>query len=157
MATTANYNFGPLSFPRTVSANAATRLPCSADAAWKVVGDFGGTVLTRGMIDKIDVEGDGIGMVRILHMGGNACVREALVERSETERYYIYKVVDAGPVNVAQQIGMGQITPAGPNECILSWSTMANPVDGKADELAAMLNGIVSMACTNARDYFANQ
>jgi hypothetical protein len=135
-------------FPRAVTAHHATRLARSADAV------FGETILPGGMVERIDVQGEGIGMQRVLHMGGGACVREALVERSDEERYYIYRVIDAGPIGVAHQIGMGQVIPAGPDQCILSWMTAGNPIDGETEALQAMLNAIVQAACENARRYF---
>ena len=141
-------------FPREVTANCATRLPRSADAVWQEIGDFGETILSRGMVERIEVEGSGVGMHRILHLGGGALVREALVEHSDAERYYIYRVVDAGPVDVAHQIGMGQVIPAGPDQCILSWATAANPIDGNDQQLQAMLDAIVQGACNNAKQHF---
>lgn len=142
-------------FPRAVTAHRATRLPRSADAVWREIGEFGETILSQGMVERIEIEGQGIGMQRLLHLGGGTCVREALVERSEEERYYIYRVVDAGPVGVAHQIGMGQVIPAGPDQCILSWMTAANPVDGATEELQAMLDAIVRGACDNAKRHFS--
>ena len=91
---------------------------------------------------------------RRLHCLTDACVREVLVKRSDAERYYIYRVIDAGPVDIAHQIGMGQVIPAGPNHCILSWMTAGNPLDGAEDALRAMLDAIVQGACANARSYF---
>ncbi|WP_176594205.1 SRPBCC family protein [Sphingobium sp. EM0848] len=142
-------------FPRAVTAHHATRLPRSADAVWAEIGDFGEAILSRGMVERIETEGEGIGMCRLLHLGGGACVRETLVERSEEERYYIYRVADAGPVGVAHQIGMGQVIPAGPDQCILSWMTAGNPVDGASEALQAMLDAIVQGACDNARRHFS--
>lgn len=144
-------------FPRVVTAHCATRLPRSADAVWHEIGDFGETILPRGMVERIEIEGDGVGMQRTLHFGGDACVREVLVERSDAERYYIYRVIDAGPIDVAHQIGMGQVIPAGPDQCILSWMTAGNPLDGAEDALRATLNAIVQTACVNARDYFSEK
>ena len=141
-------------FPRAVTAHCATRWPRPADAVWREIGDFGETILPRGMVERIETEGEGIGMQRILHFGGDACVREVLVERSDAERYYIYRVIDAGPVDIAHQIGMGQVIPAGPNHCILSWMTAGNPLDGAEDALRAILDAIVQGACANARSYF---
>lgn len=142
-------------FPRTVSANHAVRLPHPADAVWREIGDFGEKILSRGMVEHIETVGEGIGMQRILHFPGGATVREALAERSDEERYYVYRVVDAGPVDVAHQIGMGQVIPAGPSHCILSWMTAGNPVDGGHEALQAMLDAIVQGACANARAHFA--
>ena len=144
-------------FPRAVTAHCATRLPRSADAVWSEIGDFGETILPRGMVERIETEGDGVGMQRTLHFGGDACVREVLVERSDADRYYIYRVIDAGPVDVAHQIGMGQVVPAGPDHCILSWMTAGNPLDGAEDALRAMLDAIVQTACANARAYFTEE
>lgn len=141
-------------FPRAVTARHATRLSRSAEAVWREIGEFGETILSQGMVERIEVEGEGSGMHRILHFAGGAAVREALVERSEDERYYVYRVVDAGPVDIVHQIGMGQVIPAGPDQCILSWMTAGNPVDGATDQLQAMLDAIVQGACANARRHF---
>lgn len=143
-------------FPRQFVFRRSARLPHSADAVWRMVGDFGNAAIGKGAVERIDVEGEGIGRIRTLHIaGGIGTLRERLEEHSDADRYYVYRVIDGGPVNFANYLAMAAVMPCGAGASILTWITMADAVEGHDDEVRAMLQGNIDLVLQNVRDGLA--
>ena len=59
-------------FPRPVVTEGAMRAPVPADKVWALVGDLRGEGLAEGMVERVEVEGDGPGAIRTLFLPGGA-------------------------------------------------------------------------------------
>jgi hypothetical protein len=127
-------------FPREIVCRHATRLSVEADRAWSLIGNFGDVRVGSEFIDRIDVEGSGCGAVRTLHVKGGITLRERLEEYSDADRYYVYRVIDPGPLDLTHYLAMAAVQPAGPRECILTWITTATAIDGRCDEMRKLLD-----------------
>lgn len=133
-------------FPRQVNCTRTLRLSVPADAAWAVVGDLSGNVVGAGMIERVELIGEGTGAIRTFHLPGGAKVVERIEEYDASERRYIYRITDCGPLPMARYLGMAEVVPAGPEACLLSWSAMAEPVDGDADGLRTFIEANLTHA-----------
>jgi len=128
-------------FPRGIACRHAIRLPVDAGRAWALIGDIGDVRVGAEFVDCIEVEGSGVGAVRSLHIKGGIVVRERIEEYSAEDRYYVYRVIDPGPLDFTHYLAMASVQPAGPHECIFMWITTATAVDGRHEEMRALLDG----------------
>lgn len=128
-------------FPRDIVCRHAVRLPVDADRVWALVGDVGDVRVGSEFVDRIEVQGSGAGAVRSLHIKGGIVVRERIEEYCAKDRYYVYRVVDPGPLDFTHYLALASVQPAGPHECIFLWITTATAVDGKHEEMRALLDG----------------
>ncbi|HVO46029.1 MAG TPA: SRPBCC family protein [Steroidobacteraceae bacterium] len=141
-------------FPRSVVCQGAVRIAASADRVWAMVGDVGDATIARSFIERIEMHGRGIGAVRDLHLGGGMVISERIEEYSDADRYYVYRVVDQGPTSFAHHLAMTQVVPAGPGQCIVSWITMAQPLNGCDAEVRAMLQGNIDAVLSLIKQHF---
>lgn len=142
-------------FPRQVQCRRAIRLDVPADAAWAVVGDIGSLVPGGGMIARVEVEGAGAGAIRTFHLPGGARIVERIEEHDPLLRRYVYRIVDGGPLDCVDYLGLAQVVPAGTQACILSWAAMANPVTADAGSLRTMLDANLGHAVQAVADHLS--
>ena len=126
----------------------AVRLDVPAEAVWAVVGDIGSMVPGAGMIERVELEGEGTGAIRTFHLPGGARIVERIEEYDPVLRRYVYRILDGGPLDCVDYLGRAQVTPAGAGACTLAWSAMANPVAGSAEALKTMLESNIEGALT---------
>lgn len=137
-----------------VSVERAIRIPVPVDVAWQVLGDFTLSRLSAGICKYVTVEGDGVGMVRTMHLvdawgGGYVC--ERLEELDAADRYMSYRLVDSGPVPFADYIGSIRLNPAGPGACVAVMTSRFVPVEISDDAARKMSEGNIEKALSNAR------
>src|SRR5262245_49852596 len=96
----------------------------SPDAAWKLIGDFGGLGDWMPGIDSCELEGD----VRTLQMMGMV-IKEQLREHDDNDRRIAYGIIESPMGNLEQHHATIWIEPEGEGSKI-SWS-----VDVKPDEM----------------------
>ena len=128
-------------FPREIVCRHARRLSFDADRVWSLIGDVGEVGIASEFVERIDVEGSGAGAVRSLHARGGFAVRERIEEYSAADRYYVYRVLDPGPLDFTHYVVMASVQPAGAGESILFWTTLATAVDGRETEMRELLDG----------------
>jgi hypothetical protein len=141
-------------FPRQVSCLRAAMLPVSADEAWKVIGDIGSEVMSAGMVERVETSGTGTGALRTYHLPGGAVIKERIEEHDPQERFYVYRILDAGPMPMVRYLGLAQVTPAGAHSSIVSWSAMADSLDGDVNGLRAMLDANLAHAVGALAEHF---
>ncbi len=142
-------------FPRALHCRKAIRLPVAADAVWALIGNVGDETIGKGLVEKIEVIGEGVGALRLLYLPGGAVLRERIEAYSDADRYYVYRVVDSGPFDFTNYLAMARVTPAGPDACILSWNTLADAVSGTEDAVRAMLQANIDHICDVLAKHFA--
>ncbi|HUE88789.1 MAG TPA: SRPBCC family protein [Vicinamibacterales bacterium] len=137
-----------------ISVERAIRIPVAADVAWQVLGDFSLSRLSAGICKYVTVEGEGVGMVRTMHLvddWGGGYVRERLEELSLVDRYMRYRLVDSGPVPFADYIGSIRVSPAGPGACVAVMTSCFVPVEISDETARRMSEGNIEKALSNAR------
>jgi mxaD protein len=142
-------------FPRPIVCQGAARISAPADEVWKLVGDVGDTSLAAAFIDRAELIGTGVGAVRHLHVKGGFIVSERVEEYNDADRYYVYRVIDHGPLPFVNHLGAAKVTPAGPGESILHWITTAMAVDGHDADVKQMLQSNIDLSLAAVRERFA--
>lgn len=138
-----------------LSVEIARRIAAPAEKAWAFTGDFSGTVLTRGYVERVEASGQGIGALRTYHLDpaiGGGSVVERLVELDNAERVICYDMVDYGPLPWGNYRGRIQVTPAGPDACIFVIQAYFLPIDpAQAEELLSLSRGNIEMYIDNLK------
>jgi hypothetical protein len=132
--------------PMRVQCRDTVRIGATADAVWAVVGDLASLVPGGGMVERIDVDGEGAGAVRTFHLPGGATVVERIESHDPKARRYSYRILDFGPLPFADYAGAAEVSEDGPDACILAWSADTTP----AGVDAAMLRTIVEANLSGA-------
>jgi len=112
-----------------------------ADDLWALVRDFGNVGWIPGG-DEADVEGEGVGMVRILAGGA---VRERLESVDEANRQIGYTILEGLPVPVTDYHATMTVAAIGADACALDWSCRYEPSGATAEECDAQLRGLYEL------------
>jgi hypothetical protein len=137
-----------------ITVERAIRIPVTADIAWQVLGDFSLGRLSAGICSRVTVEGEGVGMVRTMHLvdsWGGGYVRERLEELNPEDRYMRYRLIDSGPVPFADYLGSIRVNPAGPDACVAVMTSRFVPVEISDETARKMSEGNIEKALSNAR------
>jgi len=130
----------------------AARIEAPADAVWALVGDFGGTALTGGYVERVELEGRGLGAVRTYHTVarlGGAPVRQRLEGLDPVDRVIVYRMIDNGSVPWTDYTGSIRVTPCGPDACAVSMRLAYIPVGAEPETCRALSR-------QNVDHYFSN-
>lgn len=106
-----------------------------AETVYELLADFGNTSWMKG-VTKTEVEGDGVGMVRVIYAGPpeNPPVREMLTERDDLKRKVAYTIPENNPMPVDDYSAFVVVTEVG-NGCQIEW-TGSFEAKGVDDETA---------------------
>lgn len=92
----------------------------SAEVVYELLADFGNTSWMKG-VSKTEIEGEGVGMVRIIFAGPNAPpVHEKLTERDELARKVAYEITEGNPLPVDNYSAHAQVSELG-SGCQIEW------------------------------------
>ncbi len=124
-------------------------IDASADSVWAVLSDFGG-IRVGGPVTSVETEGDGVGMVRTIGMGGGKIV-ERLDRHDPEARVFAYCIVnDDCPLPVAGYSATVTISETGPDSCNVRWTGTFEPKGAEADA-AKIVEGIYRGGIAAAR------
>lgn len=133
------------------------QLGASPDEVWNLVGDFVGFIkfLIADMDGAhVEVEGEGIGMLRKVTLGPDQAV-ERLEERDEANWRTSYSMPVAGPFPMTGYFSTLQLSPAGDGGCELSWTGTFEP-DGVGEDVAAeAVRNVYTQGIALLQDRFA--
>ena len=101
-------------------------IAASAEAVWEILGNFGG-IKVGGPITAFHMEGEGVGAVRTITMGGGQ-----VIERLETfdpeQLTFSYVITNQDcPLPVANYSSVVQITRDGVDACTVEWTGTFEP------------------------------
>jgi len=110
-------------------------------AVWQKVGRFGDMSWHPAIHATDDPDGEAIGAVRLLTLGqaGGPVIREELVECSDEDRRYAYRILDVDPtvlpvVNYVSSLAVDAAEGGGSR---LHWTSRFDPAEGVEDAAAA--------------------
>lgn len=112
-----------------------------AEKLWGLVRDFGNVPWIPGG-DEATVEGEGVGMVRVLAGGA---VRERLESLDEAGRQIGYTIVEGLPIPARDYHATMSVTARGADACELDWSCRYEPDGITAEEAGAQFEGLYAM------------
>jgi hypothetical protein len=103
------------------------RFSASAAKVFALISDWNDTRLSSGYVDHFEVTGSGIGLQRTSYLNPRVGVGKVVEEMTALDPIRMslaYRMVDNGPLPWAQYHGYMEVTPAGPDHCVLySWAS----------------------------------
>jgi carbon monoxide dehydrogenase subunit G len=122
----------------------------SADAAWKALSDFGG-IKAGGPVTSVEVEGEGVGMLRTIGMAGGRII-ERLDRHDSDARVFSYSIVnDDCPLPVANYSATVEVSPSGDGACEVTWTGTFEPRGASEEEASQIVEGIYKGGIAGAR------
>lgn len=116
----------------------------SADTVWALLANFGDISWAPGM-DKVEVIGDGIGMIRRIHMPGMDPIDEVLESLDNDSKTLSYTIPAGIPMPVTDYRAGPTVIATGENSCRIDWRGSATPVGVSEDEAAEIIRGFYTM------------
>lgn len=129
-------------------------IDAAPDAVWDLVRDFGGIQRWNPTLDSCELDRPGVGGVRTIKMGGST-VRERLETLDEERRTMSYSILEA-PLPVRNYLATVELSPVGPNQTRVIWSSTFEPAGMSEDQLAQLFSGIYQAAIAGMRIALAN-
>lgn len=112
-----------------------------ADKVWALLSDFGG-VKVGGPITSVEVEGEGVGMIRTLGLGG-ALVVERLDAYDADAMTFGYSILnDDSPLPVEGYSASVHITDFGTDGCRVDWSGTFEPKGASEADAVKVVEGL---------------
>lgn len=107
-----------------VESHRAEDMPVAAGAVWDVIADFGslGDWWPAGLLEGVDVEGDGIGMVRHIRTVIGLTLSERLDALDPEARQLRLSITGDLPANMAGYHATGQVFETGADSSRLEWT-----------------------------------
>lgn len=114
---------------------ATGEIEVGAAELWAIVKDFGAVGWMQG-VSKVEVEGDGVGMIRYIHAAGGAPIPEKLTSLDEGARRLEYTILENNPLPVSNYAAHVSVVDLGDGRSRLEWGCSADP-QGDVDEATA--------------------
>ena len=112
-----------------------------AAKVWTLLSDFGG-IKVGGPITSVEVEGEGVGMVRTLGLGGGLVV-ERLDAHDPDAMQFGYSILnDDSPLPVKGYAASVHITDLGDGSCRVDWSGTFEPKGAPEADAVKVVEGI---------------
>ncbi|WP_051171130.1 SRPBCC family protein [Spongiibacter marinus] len=115
-----------------------------AATVWALLEDFGDINWAPG-IDKIEVIGEGIGMIRRLHLAGMEPIDEQLESMDANNMSFGYTIPRGIPMPVTDYSANAKVTAIDDGRCHVDWYGRATPQGASDEEAAAMIRGAYEM------------
>ena len=111
-----------------------------ADTLWKTLGDFGNMGWAPG-IEKTEVIGQGIGMIRRIHMPNMQPIDEVLEAIDPQAMCFSYTIPRGLPMPITDYRAEVQLTALPDNKTHIRWSCSGKPEGISDDDVAAIMQG----------------
>ena len=122
----------------------------SAADVWAALGDFAG-IKVGGPITAFETEGEGVGMVRTITMGG-ADIVERLDAFDPEAMMFAYSIInDDGPLPVQNYAAKVKITDKGDGTCNVNWVGQFEPRGASEADAMKIVEGIYRGGIAGAR------
>lgn len=122
----------------------------NAKAVWDILGDFGG-IKVGGPITAFEIEGEGVGAVRTIAMGGANVVErlEAFDAEGMSLKYAI--INDDCPLPVSDYSATINVTADGDNACTVEWVGTFEAKGAPEEKASEIVKGIYVNGIAGAR------
>jgi hypothetical protein len=112
-----------------------------AQRVWGILGDFGNMSWTVGT-ERVEIIGEGPGMIRRLYMPGlSEPIDEVLESIEPAARSYSYTIPRGLPMPISNYLAKVRLEELPSGGCRVHWSATGDAVGVSGDEAAAILDG----------------
>lgn len=124
----------------------------TAAAVWEIVHDFGDIRRWSGGISDCQLEGEGVGAIRTIKLGGMV-IRERLEAFDDAARSFSYSIVE-GPLPLADYLSTFVVTDADGGAKI-NWGSRFTPAGMTEADAVALVEGIYRQGISGIRKALA--
>ena len=122
-----------------IQVSVSGEISAPVEALWKTIADFGAVGWMQG-VDRVEVSGEGVGMVRAIYAGGgDTPVLEELESLNEEAKRLGYTIPKNNPLPVANYHATMTAVDLGDGKSRLDWAAAFDAAPG-VDEAAAKAN-----------------
>ncbi len=115
-------------------------IAAEAGAVWNLMSDFGGLCSWNPGIESCELEGEGVGAVRTLKMGG-IVLKERLEGLDGAAKTYSYSIIE-GPIPATGYVAKVAVSDAGSGKTKISWSCNFEANGAPEADLVQLFQGI---------------
>ena len=132
----------------------SVNLPASADKVWDLIGGFNALPNWHPAIEKSEVEGEGKGSVRTLHLVGGGTITERLVQLDDAGRVYSYSILSS-PLPIANYTGTIRLKESADGSgCTLEWESDFEAAGAPEGDAVQVVQGIYQAGFDNLKKMF---
>lgn len=119
-------------------------LPVAASKIWELVRDFGGAQKWLGpMVQKLELEGEGVGAIRTITLPGDTLLHEQLESLDEGAMSFSYAIVRESPLPASDYLATFKLVETGADSCRIEWGSTFEPAGGMSEaDVTPMIEGI---------------
>jgi hypothetical protein len=126
-----------------------------AAKVWELLGDFGGVMKWGGaMMKSCSVEGEGVGAVRTIGLGGIS-IQERCEAYDAAGRALTYSIIGKSPLPLKNYLSVCKVVELGPNECRVDWNGTFEPDGATEEQTQGMVRGIYTGGIASVRKLLA--
>ncbi|WP_269619161.1 SRPBCC family protein [Zhongshania sp. BJYM1] len=125
-----------------------------ASKIWGLLENFGDINWAPG-IDKIEIIGEGIGMIRRLHITGMDPIDEQLTAQDSSAMTFAYDIPRGIPMPVTDYSANAKVTALDDTRCRVDWYGRAEPTGVSEEDAIAMIAGAYEMLLQWIDDWFS--
>ena len=131
-------------------ARVVKQINAPADAVWAQLSNFS-SIKAGGPIESVSYEGEGVGMVRTIGMGGGSVV-ERLEAHDDTSRSVTYSIINEdSPLPFSNYSATVSISDNGDGTCEVDWTGTFDPRGMEEEQAVNVATGIYAGAIKGAR------
>ena len=131
-------------------ARVVKQINAPADAVWAQLSNFS-SIKAGGPIESVSYEGEGVGMVRTIGMGGGSVV-ERLEAHDDTSRSFTYSIINEdSPLPFSNYSATVSISDNGDGTCEVDWTGTFDPRGVEEEQAVNVATGIYAGAIKGAR------
>lgn len=134
--------------------------PVPAQKLWDAVSNFGAVEdwWPPGMLTKVEVEGEGVGMVRSIHTIVGIVLHEKLESLDHEARTLTLSIVGDLPAGMEDYHAQGRVTESGDAACTLTWEGQYQVPDADAEAGARQfIEGAYGSMFNGLRDHVTKE
>tara|TARA_B110001454_G_scaffold163456_1_gene153006 strand:- start:127 stop:546 length:420 start_codon:yes stop_codon:yes gene_type:complete len=125
-------------------------IAANANDVFKTLGDFG-RIKVAGAITAFELEGEGVGAVRTITMGGGQVI-ERLDEHDSEKLVFGYSILNEdNPLPVSNYSSRVEITANGEDACTVNWSGTFEPKGADEAVASKVIHGIYTGGIAGTR------
>ena len=134
--------------------------PVPAQKLWETIADFGalGAWWPEGMLEKVEIVGEGVGMVRSIHTTVGIVLNEKLESIDHDARFLELSIVGDLPAGMQDYHATGRVCEGEDDHCVLIWEGRYKVPSADAEAGArGFIEGAYGAMFIGLRDFVAKE
>ncbi len=129
-------------------------LGASGKSVWDLIGGFNALPNWHPAVEKSEIEGDGKGSVRTLHLAGGGTITERLEQLDEDGKSYTYSILSS-PLPVANYTSTIRLKESGDGSgCVVEWESDFQASGAPEDDAVKAIQGVYTAGLDNLKKMF---